>query len=298
MKGGFPRISYVCFSIVLRFTVGNDLAQECYRDGQEAKGINEECTTWRWDLDENHVCNIKKLTFKELHELYENGLPPLYHEPLVLYNDDERADKETQCVYSKFVHMTSFENITQTLPQGFEVTLSSSNSFSAHRRTIPLVEYLQETYENEVLPFHLSNATWYLFGETYSETWMNILNEYCLPPCQTCTKDLSALSFGIGGKGSGVQWHVHGPGFSQSLHGRKHWILYPPDQKPIFDPDFTSRHWMEEIYTPLPQSKLPYECTLYPGEMVYFPDKWYHATLNLDHYTAFVSTFTTEHGFS
>jgi ribosomal protein L16 Arg81 hydroxylase len=106
----------------------------------------------------------------------------------------------------------------------------------------------------------------------------------------------SALSFGIGGKGSGVQWHVHGPGFSESIHGKKHWVLYEPDRKPKYDPDFTSRNWMEEVYPSLPQSALPYECTLSPGEMIYFPDGWHHATINLSQYTAFISTFTTEHG--
>ncbi len=54
---------------------------------------------------------------------------------------------------------------------------------------------------------------------------------------------------------------------------------------------------MEEIYPSLPEYDLPYECTLSPGEMIYFPDGWYHATINLSQYTAFISTFTTEHGF-
>lgn len=34
-----------------------------------------------------------------------------------------------------------------------------------------------------------------------------------------------------------------------------------------------------------------YECVLTPGEMLYFPDKWQHATLNLDPYNLFVSVF-------
>lgn len=161
------------------------------------------------------------------------------------------------------------------------------------------------------------HITRYLFGETYSEEWKtSLLNYYTLPPCRTCDRSLSALSFGIGNKGSGVQWHIHGPGFSESLHGRKHWLLYPPSQPPSFDANFTSRHWMEHMYTSLVDKRdngrvnekggkeknhqeneheLPWECTLYPGEMIYFPDMWYHATLNLDTYTAFVSTFTTEH---
>jgi hypothetical protein len=33
-----------------------------------------------------------------------------------------------------------------------------------------------------------------------------------------------------------------------------------------------------------------------PGDLLYFPDRYWHATVNLDPYTAFVSSFTTEHG--
>lgn len=32
-----------------------------------------------------------------------------------------------------------------------------------------------------------------------------------------------------------------------------------------------------------------------PGDFIYFPDRYWHATINLDPYTVFVSTFTTEH---
>lgn len=34
-----------------------------------------------------------------------------------------------------------------------------------------------------------------------------------------------------------------------------------------------------------------YECVLEPGDMLYFPDKWQHATLNLDKYNLFASVF-------
>mmetsp|Transcript_48292 Transcript_48292/g.71575 ORF Transcript_48292/g.71575 Transcript_48292/m.71575 type:complete len:180 (-) Transcript_48292:222-761(-) len=160
-----------------------------------------------------------------------------------------------------------------------------------------LIQYIEETVSQETFPSQFSNETWYLFGETYTEEWVKFLHSYTLPPCQACSPDLSALAFGIGNKGSGVQWHFHGPGFSESIHGRKHWILYPKEEKPNYDPDFTSRHWMEHVYTNLDKEHLPWECTLSPGEMIYFPDGWHHATINLDPYTAFVSTFTTEHQF-
>lgn len=273
---------------------------------------------WKWNLDAIHECNIERINLSDVSKRFQGSagnsnnnnnrlVPPLYSKPLIIHTTQDQPS-HNGCSYSIFQEKTSLPNITSNLPDDFYVTLSSSNSYSAHRKSIPLVQYLNETISSETLPTHLSNETWYLFGETYSNEWQRLLSDFCLPPCQTCTKDLSALAFGIGGKGSGVQWHTHGPGFSQSIHGRKHWVLYPPDQKPLYDPDFTSRHWMEEVYTrlgqpPSPQEQQqkpqhqdkPNECTLFPGDMIYFPDKWYHATINLDQYTVFVSTFTTEH---
>ena len=36
-------------------------------------------------------------------------------------------------------------------------------------------------------------------------------------------------------------------------------------------------------------------CTVGDGEAIYIPPQWHHATLNLDTYNVFVSTFTQEH---
>jgi len=275
-------------------------------DSQELP-VNYECSAdnstdrvpgnlWKWNLDEKHRCNIRRMSLNSLYSEFQSGLPPLHHEPIVIYHEGNETTV-MDCNNRKFQAMTAFSEITNALPENFDVTLTSSNSFSAHRRVIPLVQYLEETILSENSPTQLSNETWYLFGETYTDEWKKLLNFYCLPACETCTRDLTALAFGIGGRGSGVQWHIHGPGFSQALHGRKHWVLYPPDKQPNYDPDYTSRHWMEEVYTSLKDEDLPWECTLYPGDMIYFPDHWYHATLNLDHYTAFISSFTTEHVF-
>ena len=255
---------------------------------------------WKWDLDSKHECSVKRISLKSLLHKFKGGLPPLHHEPLLIYNDNDDYSVPSPlngCVHSTFSEISSESNITKSLPPDFHATLSFSNSFSAHRRTIPLKQYLNETVSTEISPHQLSNETWYLFGETYSKEWQKFLDSFCLPPCQTCTKEMSALAFGIGGRGSGVQWHTHGPGFSQSIHGRKHWVLFPPREKPLYNSDYASRHWMEETYMNMPPKQRPLECTLFPGEMIYFPDRWHHATINLDPYTAFVSTFTTEHGF-
>jgi len=287
----------ISFLVSISFIIADSkklAASTCSKDKSPDQSVDTD--VWKWDLDKKHRCNIRRMSITSLYSKFKGGLPPLHHEPIILYH--EGSEKTSMgCNSRKFQELTAMSEITNALPKNFDVTLTSSNSFSAHRRVIPLVQYLNETMSFETFPAQLSNETWYLFGETYSEEWKKLLNLYCLPPCQTCTRDLSALAFGIGGRGSGVQWHIHGPGFSQALHGRKHWVLYPPEKQPNYDPDYTSRHWMEQVYTSLKDEDLPWECTLHPGDMIYFPDHWYHATLNLDHYTAFVSSFTTEHKF-
>ena len=188
-------------------------------DGNNENSNNNNQTAWKWNVDANHRCNIRKINIKDLATMNEfrHGIPPLYHEPLVLYynlDDDDDDDEsnghvqsdrpsnnnnknnksESKCIRSKFIQMTSIQNITtQTFDPNFEITLSSSNSFSDHRQITTLSTYINDISSStyEIQPHVLSNRTWYLFGETYSNEWKNILLDYyCLPPCQTCTRDL------------------------------------------------------------------------------------------------------------
>lgn len=198
---------------------------------------------WDWIPQDEHPCNVRRLTMDELGaEFGAHGLPPLHPDPVVI-----RADPARNAALRA---MTTRETIVQQFKPGFNVTLSSSNALSERRRTIPFEQYLQEIESvPETTPRQLSNESWYLFGETYTEPWQHLLQQYQLPPCQTCSRDLSALSFGIGNRGSGVQWHTHGPGFSEALHGRKHWILYSPHHRPPnITKDQSSRQWMETEY--------------------------------------------------
>ena len=75
--------------------------------------------------------------------------------------------------------------------------------------------------------------------------------------------DKVALSFGIGRKYSGVSFHLHGPGYSEVLHGQKRWYLYNPDDiskhnmrnPPFFHPNKTTYEWASEYYEYLSECK-------------------------------------------
>jgi hypothetical protein len=93
------------------------------------------------------------------------------------------------------------------------------------------------------------------------------------------------------------------------------WFLFPPHftSPPGHHPNRTVQSWYEEIYPLLKKrqglieeevsfagkgynnhQKAPddlYECIIRPGEMLYFPPRWMHATLNLEEYNLFVSLF-------
>ena len=212
---------------------------------------------WEWIPQAEHPCNIRRLTMEDLFaEFGSQGLPPLYPEPVVIRPDNAARNAALRAV-------TTRETLLEQFEPGFNVTLSSSNALSERRRTITLQQYLQEMEAvPETTPRQLSNESWYLFGETYTAPWQSLLQSYELPPCQTCVCELSALSFGIGNRGSGVQWHTHGPGFSEALHGRKHWILYPAHKRPPnIHKDQSSRQWMEIEYPRAAGDDDFYECT-------------------------------------
>lgn len=273
--------------------------QECLSSSSPESCSSD--TTYQWIPESQHPCTVERISYQNyLHRFGPQGLPPLFPTPLVITHDNGDNDDNQQTYsgqYSRnhaFRQLTRFETILDLFKPGFNITLSSSNSFSEHRQTMPLAQYLQNLATKDTLPHQLSNETWYFFGETYSPEWKQLLQHYDIPICRACERDMVALSFGIGNRGSGVQWHVHGPGFAETIWGRKHWVLYQ-GEPPNFHPDATSRNWMEYTYTTLPTDQRPLECTLEPGDILYFPDRWYHATINLDPYTAFVSTFTQEH---
>lgn len=277
------------------------------------------CISYLWKPEDIHPCTIEQqfTPLDYIKQFGQAGAPPLYPKPFIIRggNKDDHKDHSLPVQKQKhdhpmrtsistarrnenFQYLTQLDTILHSFPKNFTVTLSSSNSFSEHRRTIPFEQYLEEEVirtGGETLPNQKSNETWYLFGETYSREWNELLQHYEIPTCVACHRNDVALAFGIGNRGSGVQWHVHGAGFSESVHGRKHWIIQ--QDKPSFHPDQTSRNWMEYNYTSLNEEDRPLECTLYPGDMIYFPDMWWHATINLDKYTAFVSTFTQDHLF-
>ncbi|NXT26159.1 JMJD8 protein, partial [Syrrhaptes paradoxus] len=196
------------------------------------------------------------------------------------------------------------------------VRLSTANTYSYRKVDVPFQEYVEHLLEPQDLArlgsggcpppsLHSQHPpvltilivpilpptpdTLYFFGDNNFTEWGPLFQHYVPPPFRIPGTS-PAYSFGIAGSGSGVPFHWHGPGFSEVIFGRKRWFLYPPDKTPDFHPNETTLAWLHRTYPALPPAQRPLECTLRPGEVLYFPDRWWHATLNLDT-SVFISTF-------
>ncbi|XP_032929898.1 jmjC domain-containing protein 8 isoform X1 [Catharus ustulatus] len=170
----------------------------------------------------------------------------------------------------------------------FPVRLSTANTYSYRKVDVPFQEYVEHLLKPQD-PARLGSDTLYFFGDNNFTEWGPLFQHYVPPPFRIPGTS-PAYSFGIAGSGSGVPFHWHGPGFSEVIFGRKRWFLYPPDKTPHFHPNETTLAWLQHTYPTLPPAQRPLECTLHPGEVLYFPDRWWHATLNLDT-SVFISTF-------
>ena len=205
-----------------------------------------------------------------------------------------------------------------------QVTLSSANAFSYGRRRISVAQYLSEALGPEASAMWNAAADddsaaasqFYWFGEHGEElaalTSMYPLPVYTYPEKVTLSVVFAsatsssgeqqqqksqqqqshppALSFGVGPDGSGVPFHFHADGFSEVMHGAKHWLLYP-HKPPRFRENATSVSWLRHDYPALKTSERPRECYIGPGDLLYFPKGWWHAIINRGDPTVFMSTF-------
>ena len=156
-------------AIIILYAVGVAFVVECSSDENKSSIIEKK---WRWNLEDEHPCNIRKVTIHQLKAQYgPNGLPPLHPDPIIIAagdgNDGVHSGRKRN---EKIRSLTSPQNLTDFFGENFTVTLSSSNALSERRRTIPLSEYLDEILSiQETSPDQLSNESWYLFGETFSD---------------------------------------------------------------------------------------------------------------------------------
>ena len=174
------------------------------------------------------------------------------------------------------------------------ITLSTANSYSYAKSRSTLRAYLRDHMGAQDLSRDGAHTP-YHFGD-HAAAFEPLLASYVVPRVWALSERLQpSLSWGLAGDGSGVPFHVHGHVFAEVLHGRKHWLLLPPEVRPEFDPDEPPLKWMLRRLLNGTRMSVHVEaalqqCTLSAGEILYLPSMWWHATLNLGQ-SVFISAF-------
>jgi hypothetical protein len=84
--------------------------------------------------------------------------------------------------------------------------------------------------------------------------------------------------FYIGGAYSSVSFHAHVTAWNALLFGYKRWFLLPPGH--FYGPtSIAMTRWMREHAGAFADTML--ECVQEPGEVLFVPQHWYHAVLNI-----------------
>ena len=227
--------------------------------------------------------------------------------PVVLTNlRGGEGEGETRAAFKEYLRRVSRRELLADFGEA-TITLSTANSYSHAKIKKTLRAYVNDALDAAAnaprkVQDARGNETYLWFGDhddgdqagqrlrRFIDTY-----EHAMPPAMRIpgtrfSRDV-ALSFGIGGVGTGVPWHTHGAGFSECFSGRKRWFFQAPDDPPVWDPDATTAQWLAAALRS-ERGVTWSECVVQPGEAIYFPSEWYHATLNLDetvHISAFVN---------
>ena len=104
-------------------------------------------------------------------------------------------------------------------------------------------------------------------------------------PSSRCFCEGPSVCICTGGH-SGVAYHAHGAAINVMAFGAKRWFLQPPGWsagptwRRLADPWLSTVEYLANVHPHLPPEEAPIECMQRPGEVVFVPAGWQHATVN------------------
>jgi hypothetical protein len=116
-------------------------------------------------------------------------------------------------------------------------------------------------------------------SESADLTFGGLLGEEGMFSWDAGLREENVLSF-VGAEGSSTAFHHHSAAFNALVFGRKRWFLLPPA---ALSGDARSGDWALDpvaAFADLPVR--PLECEQAAGEIVFVPESWQHAVVNVD----------------
>ena len=164
-----------------------------------------------------------------------------------------------------------------------------------------VAEYLEEFMPTGARHDTMQGEPFYLFqraraaGEGEAMEWVGSLASMLVPPEATGLFETplnmrkNSAIWLIGPPRSGTAFHSHNEAWTALAHGRKRWLFYPPEVSPPgggsgpnFYPSFAITDWLDQVLPLLPPEQRPIEAIQNAGDLMYVPEGWSHAVLNID----------------
>jgi len=172
-----------------------------------------------------------------------------------------------------------------------------------NERVVALPEYAQSgSHLKDPNAAGRINASFRELADIWNDTFVYFSDFKCLEgslcwnssqqfgaPAIFATRQFQSKNFLVGGPDSGLPFHKHGMTWQGLSMGRKAWYVLPPGSMSEEMHDETGPYIFpvrayhgSMVAKPLGQR--PLYCVQHPGEVVYVPNAWWHATMNLDRF--------------
>lgn len=177
-----------------------------------------------------------------------------------------------------------------------EVVLGTAHHLSAFgegRLTMPLSDYIADmatasnTSTDTASTDRRISRTHYLFDRRrFLHEHRSMLDAYQPLPLFAADGDVYSpkLTFALGPTGTGINFHAHKDGWNEVIHGRKRWLFYAPTSRGPprgFNQFESAAEWFDAEYDQLAPEDMPEECMQHAGDVMYVPEGWLHAIINL-----------------
>ena len=134
--------------------------------------------------------------------------------------------------------------------------------------------------------YFLDSADGEFLHKARTETNRTLFDEYLAPSLLEQKRQFQGkqMRMTMGGAGGGIAFHQHAGSYDEIFVGAKRWSIFPPGQAPLrqgYSVYQSHLSWLRERHKLDARDPPPWECVQYPGDVVYIPDGWMHATLHL-----------------
>lgn len=228
------------------------------------------------DLEDGGACDIPRLsslTAEEFKATYWSGDGATQRgKPFILTNV---TDGWTTGAFAKAVLVEKYGDAAVKVGVSKHIPRASGDGYE--------LTTLRDFVAQMSAPAEVADDPTYIFDQNeFFDAHPELRAELKLPPFFTA--DGVTLYLAVGGSRSGVQFHKHAAGWNTQIHGRKRWLLYEPETMPPYHyptHGMSVETWLRTVFPKLPKERRPLSCTTQPGELIYVPETWYHATMNM-----------------